>query len=582
MTAWYFNVLLITSVMLLSACSQQQTPIAEKTDNITLASSYADTVLHNGTIYTADDSKPTVTALALKNGRVIYRGDFSGLKPLINDVTRLIDLQQQTATPGFIETHAHLSSLGKASQTLDLTKAKSYQDIVQLVEKAVSNTPVGQVIIGRGWHQNKWEQQPSILVKGFQTHAALSAVSPDNPVLLTHASGHAVFANARAMNVAGVDSSTEFTGDGEIIKDHKGNPTGIFNENAAKLFATVIAPKDPSSLLASRVKQLTLGMQEALAAGITSLHDAGNSAVDIEALMTLGNSGKLPLRLYLMLSSNYPELISSWFAKGPLLGYFDNHLTIRAVKIHGDGALGSRGAWLLDEYTDRPGHYGMPTYPMDGVEKLARESLAAGFQLAVHAIGDRTNREVLDRFALALSSNPNPDHRFRIEHAQHISIEDIPRFGQLGVIAAVQSVHMSSDRPWATKRLGNERIEQGAYVWQKLLKSGAVVINGTDAPVEPITPLASFYAAVTRQTLSGTPAGGYEPSQKMSRQQALKSYTLDAAYGEFNEKIKGSLEVGKLADITVFSRNIMTIPAAEILNTNVTMTIVGGEIKYQQ
>jgi hypothetical protein len=260
-----------------------------------------------------------------------------------------------------------------------------------------------------------------------------------------------------------------------------------------------------------------------------------------------------------------------------------NWLTIRSIKLNCDGALGSRGAWLLEPYSDRPGFYGMATLSMDTVLATARAALKSGFQVCSHAIGDRANREILDRYEMAFKENPEVrDHRFRIEHAQHLHPADIPRFRQLGVIPAMQAIHMSSDRPWAIERLGEKRIKEGAYMWQSLLKTGAVIVNGTDAPVEPLNPIPSFYASVTRKTLKGQPEGGYEPDEKMTRQQALRSYTLDAAYGAFEEKIKGSIEKGKLADFTVFTTDIMTVPEGELLQTEVAMTIVGGKVVFKK
>ncbi|MCB0853822.1 MAG: amidohydrolase family protein, partial [Bacteroidetes bacterium] len=321
-------------------------------------------------------------------------------------------------------------------------------------------------------------------------------------------------------------------------------------------------------------------IDECLANGLTSFQDAGSGALDIEVYQEFLNEEKLDIRLWIMLSGGNQELLDDWYQKGPRI---DDQLTIRAIKLYADGALGSRGAWLLEEYTDRPGHFGNPIMPMATVFGVSEAALTHGFQVCVHAIGDRANQEVLDQFEKAFEANPEAakDSRFRVEHAQHLHLDDIPRFAELDVIASMQAIHMSSDRPWAIDRLGQKRIEDGAYVWQKLLQSGAKVINGTDAPVEPVSPIASFYASVTRQTLSGTPEGGYEPSQKMTREQALKSYTLDAAYGAFQENEKGSIEVGKLADFTVLSQDIMTVPDQDILRTEIVYTIVGGEIKYR-
>jgi predicted amidohydrolase YtcJ len=317
--------------------------------------------------------------------------------------------------------------------------------------------------------------------------------------------------------------------------------------------------------------------------GITSFHDAHTTRENVALFRAFKEEGKLDVRMYMMLSAHDPTLLHEWFQRGREIDTA-NLLTIRSIKLHCDGALGSRGAWLLEPYADRPDFYGMATYPMDSVLSVARQALKHGFQVCSHAIGDRTNREILDRYEKAFQENPEKatDHRFRIEHAQHLHPADIPRFGKLGVIASMQAIHMSSDRPWAIERLGEKRIKEGAYVWQSLLASGAKIVNGTDAPVEPINPIACFYASVTRKTLKGEPEGGYEPKEKMTREQALRSYTLDAAYGAFEENVKGSIEVGKLADFTVFSQDLMTITEDDILKTSVEMTVVGGRVVYEK
>lgn len=561
-----YRLVIVFVLLLVSACS------ADKPER-----QYADMAFTNAVVYTVEGPSTTAEALASRAGRIVYVGSSEGLASWIGPNTRVIDLAGKTVTPGFIESHAHLRGLGHSLQILQLASLNNYEAMVALVAAAVESTPKGEWILGRGWHQSKWDRVPSPQVKGFQTHHALSAVSPDNPVMLGHASGHAVFVNAKAMELAGITADTVFSGDGEIIKDEHGEPTGILNENAAYLVQKLVA----DLTMEQRKKQIERGMEESLRWGITSFHDAGVTSGDIEAMQALGREGRLTVRLYPMLSSADPALIEAFMQSGPMISAFDDYLTVRSIKVHADGALGSRGAWLHEDYLDRPGHRGMPTYPMDGVLQLAQRSLERGFQLNVHAIGDRTNTEVLDRFQAALDANPVSDHRFRIEHAQHLRESDIPRFAELGVIAAMQAIHMGSDRPWAIKRLGKERIEAGAYVWQKLLQSGARVINGTDAPVEPISPLASFYASVSRKTLAGEPDGGYEASQRMSRAQALRSYTLDAAFGEFGESVKGSLEVGKYTDLTVFDRDIMTIPENEILSAKIAMTVVGGVVRYQ-
>jgi hypothetical protein len=405
-------------------------------------------------------------------------------------------------------------------------------------------------------------------------------------VFLRHASGHAGFANAKAMQIAGVNQLAAErpnalmekggVAGGEVLRDALGNPTGLFNERAM----TLITQHIPDNTSETDRQALELAIKACLRNGITSFHDAGASRENIELFHQFKKEGKLDTRLYVMITGYDRELIEEWFKRGPEIDS-TGVLTIRSIKLNCDGALGSRGAWLLEPYTDRPGFYGMATLPMDTVLQTSREGLKYGFQVCSHAIGDRANREILDRYETALKENPKKDHRFRIEHAQHLHPLDIPRFASLGVIPAMQAIHMSSDRPWAIERLGEKRIREGAYMWQSLLKSGARVVNGTDAPVEPVNPIPSFYASITRKTLKGEPENGYEPEEKMTREQALRSYTLDAAYGAFEEKLKGSIERGKLADFTVFTHDLMTVPENEILNSAVAMTIVGGKVLYK-
>jgi predicted amidohydrolase YtcJ len=476
--------------------------------------------------------------------------------------------------------------VGYNELNLDLMSVKSYDELVEKVKEAVSKAQPGQWILGRGWHQDKWDKKPEKMIKGFQTHQLLSEVSPNNPVFLRHASGHAALANAKAMELAGVNQLSaeklqrNLTQEGgEVILDELGNPTGIFNERAMGLIAKQI----PESTSETDAQALDLAIKACLRNGITGFHDAGAGRENIELFRQFKKDGKLDLRLYVMITGFDRDLIYEWLRKGPEID--SSHLlTIRSIKLNCDGALGSRGAWLLESYSDRKDFFGMATLPMDTVLKTSREALKSGFQVCSHAIGDRANREILDRYETAIKENPDKakDHRFRIEHAQHIDPSDLPRFAALGVIPAMQAIHMSSDRPWAIERLGEKRIKEGAYMWQSLLKSGARIVNGTDAPVEPVTPIPCFYASVTRKTLKGEPEGGYEPEEKMTREQALRSYTLDVAYGAFEEKIKGSIETGKLADFTVFSQDLMTIPENEILKTEVEMTIIGGKVVYKK
>jgi hypothetical protein len=561
--------LLLLTILVLQACNS-----GEK----------ADSIFYNGTIYTVDDSNPQVEAVAVKNGMIMATGSKAEIMKLQGDDTEMVDLQGQTMTPGFIESHAHMMGVGYNKLELDLMYVKTYDELVEKVAEAVEKAQPGDWITGRGWHQDKWIEKPDHMVKGFQTHDKLSEVSPNNPVWLRHASGHAAFANAKAMELAGVNNLSieslqgEVEG-GEIIKDELGNPTGVFTERAASIVGKLV----PAETEERAEQALQMAIDECLRLGITSFHDAGSGQDFIDRLQRFKDQGKLKVRMYTMLTGRSPQLLEEWYKKGPMID--PDHLhTVRSIKLNCDGALGPRGAWLLEEYTDRPGHYGHETLPMETVTEVSEKALASGFQVCSHAIGDRANREILDRYEAAFNKYPNIDRRaqrFRIEHAQHLSEEDIARFGEMNIVAAMQAIHMSSDRPWAIDRLGEERIVEGAYVWQKLMQSGAVVCNGTDAPVEPLDPLPSFYASISRKTLEGFPEEGFEADQAMTRAQALKSYTLDGAYAEFEEDFKGSIEVGKAADFTIFNKNIMTIPEQEILKTKVSMTVVGGEIVYK-
>ncbi|GAB5523777.1 MAG: amidohydrolase [Roseivirga sp.] len=542
----------------------------------------ADIVFKNGTIYTVDDQESQVEAVAVKDGMIIALGSSKEVSAYEGSETDIVDLAGKTMTPGFIESHGHLMGVGYNKLELDLMYVKTYDELVAKVAEAVEKAEPGDWITGRGWHQSKWIETPDKMVNGFQTHEPMSAVSPDNPVYLRHASGHATFANAKAMELAGVnrlsvESLSSKVEGGEIIKDELGNPTGVFTERASSLVGKLV-PRDTEE----RAEQaLEMAIQECLQKGITSFHDAGSGQAFIDRLQKFKAEGKLGIRTYTMLTGRSPELLEEWYKRGPMIDP-DHFVTVRSIKLNCDGALGPRGAWLLEPYSDRPDHVGHETLPMETVTTVSEKGLELGFQVASHAIGDRANREILDRYEKAFNKFPDQkDHRFRIEHAQHLHPDDIPRFGSMGVIAAMQAIHMSSDRPWAIDRLGEKRIVEGAYVWQKLLQSGAKIINGTDAPVEPVDQLPSFYASVSRKTLAGLPEGGYEPDQAMSRYEALRSFTIDAAFGEFDEDFKGSIEVGKAADFTVFDKDIMTIPEKEILETKVAMTIVAGKVAYK-
>jgi len=540
-------------------------------------------LIYGGPIYTVDSTQAMVEAVATKDNVILFAGSLDEAEQYKNDLTQLINLDGRAMTPGLIEGHGHFMGLGYNELNLDLINTTSYQEIVDAVAEKVETAAPGEWITGRGWHQSKWEEMPAETVNGFQTHDMLSAVSPDNPVYLSHASGHAGFANAKAMEIAGIQivskegiNQFEVEG-GEVMRDALGRPTGIFNERAQSLITKHI----PASTPEKDVKAFELAVAACQRNGITGFHDAGIGRGTIALFEEMKNAAKMNIRLYAMLTGRDKELLNEWYTKGPLVDP-DNLLTIRSVKLNCDGALGSRGAWLLEPYTDRPGHFGLETLPMDFVKETALNGLQHGFQVCSHAIGDRANREILDRYEVAFDELPDlaTDHRFRIEHAQHIHPDDIPRFAGLKVIPAMQAVHLSSDRPWAIDRLGEQRIKEGAYMWQALLQSGIPIVNGTDVPVEPLNPIASLYASVSRKTLKGTPEGGYEPEQKMTREQALKSYTLDAAYGAFEEDIKGSISAGKLADFTIYSQDLMTVAEEEFLSTEIAMTIFDGKVVY--
>ena len=540
----------------------------------------ADMIIHNGVIYTMNDLNPITEAVAVGDGKIIALGKYRDLDPLINAKTKIINLSGAMMTPGIIEGHGHFYGLGLAKMQLDLSKTESYQDLIDMVSDAVRNSNPGEWILGRGWHQSKWSDNKDDFVKGFQTHDRLSEVSPKNPVWLKHASGHAGFANQNAMDIANVNRETEFGFGGEIIKDLSKEPTGVFNERAQGLISSHI---DNNLSEDSDIRAIELAVKTSLENGITSFHDAGTGKKTIEILREAINRGILKVRIYAMLTSRDTTLLNEWYKKGPEIGTGGDLLTIRSIKLNADGALGSRGAWLIDEYTDRPGHYGMPTQSMEYVYRVAKSGLLSGFQVNSHAIGDKANREILNEYEKVFNEHPDlaANHRWRIEHAQHVAPADIPRFGRMKVIPSIQGIHMSSDRPWAIDRLGKKRIEESAYVWRDLIDHGAILINGSDVPVEPIDPIASFYASTTRKTLKGFPDFGYEPKQKMTRIEALKSYTLNAAYGAFEENIKGSIEIGKYADFTVFSQNLITIPEDKILDTKILYTIVNGVVEYQ-
>ena len=537
----------------------------------------AELVLLGGRVVTlsedAERAPAEAEALAAKDGRIVFVGSDEAAGSWIGPDTEVLDLEGRLAVPGLIEGHGHFWGLGESKLQLALESAASWDEIVAQVAEAVEGSQPGSWILGRGWHQSKWSEPPRPSVQGLPVHAGLSAVSPRNPVLLTHASGHMAFANRRAMTLAGIDATTPDPAGGEIVRDGDGQPTGALRETAENLVANL---RD-GTLEWNHVRRVVgIAAEESLAKGITSFQDAGSSFELIDAYRRMADEGSLPLRLWVMVGEGNESLAES-LDRYRMIDRGNGFLTVRAIKRSIDGALGSHGAWLLEPYADLPESTGLNITSLEAMEETARLAREHDFQLCVHAIGDRANRETLDLFERALAGDRS--RRWRIEHAQHLHPEDVPRFADLGVIASMQAVHCTSDGPWVPDRLGDERAAEGAYVWRKLIDSGAVVTNGTDAPVEDVDPIASFHAAVSRRMANGEL---FEPHQRMTREEALRSYTLDAAYSAFEEDQKGSLEVGKLADVTVLSRDILAVPEEEIPGTEVVYTIVGGRVAYRQ
>ncbi|NIM57390.1 MAG: amidohydrolase family protein [Candidatus Aminicenantes bacterium] len=543
----------------------------------------ADLVLMNGKIVTVDKTKPEAQALAVSGDLIVAVGSNEEIKPYITQETKVIDLEGKLAIPGFIDAHGHFTGLGRSKMVLNFMEVKNWDEVIEMTKEAVNKAKPGEWIFGRGWHQEKWDKTPEPNIDGLPFHHSLSKVSPDNPVLFSHASGHASFANAKAMELAGITKDTRDPPGGEIVKDSEGNPVGAFRETAQRLLRKAsndyLESRTPEEIRVEQLRGIELAVLECLANGVTSFHDAGSSFETIDLFKKVAEEGKLGIRLWVMIRDSN-ERLKERLSEYKIIGLANNHLTARAIKRSLDGALGPHGAWLLKPYEDLPSSSGLNTSTIESVKETARIAIMNDFQLCVHAIGDRANRETLNIFEEAFKAHPDKkDLRWRNEHSQHLHSDDIPRFGQLGVIASMQGIHCTSDAPYVIKRLGKERAEEGAYVWQKLMKSGAVICNGTDVPVEYIDPIACFHATVTRKLKDGTV---FYPDQRMSRQEALRSYTLNGAYAAFQEDILGSLTPGKLADITILSKDIMTVPDDEILEAEVVCTIVGGKVCYKK
>lgn len=569
------KVLLAAAAAALTACGGQ-------------APATADLVLTNGKIVTVDDENPQVEAVAVTDDTILAVGTSQEIEAYIGDQTRVLDLEGRLAVPGFIESHGHFMGLGSAQMQLDLLDTSTWEEIVTKVDSAIQVSRPGQWIRGRGWHQEKWSEAPERTVEGFPTKDRLDEVAPDNPVFLTHASGHAAIANQAALEAADIGPNTASPAGGEIIRDDGGEATGILVDEAEELVGDALAESESSRSAVEadedRRRQAVLAAQEALRNGVTTFHDMGASFGTIDLLREMAESGELPpLRLYLHVSQREvtPEQEEE-LAAHRVVGAANDQVTVRAIgEVTADGALGSRSAWMLEPYSDMASSTGLEVTDMERVREIAEIGLRNGYQIAAHAIGDRANREVLDLFASIFEEQAvsGDTLRWRDEHSQHLHPDDIPRFAELGVIASMQGIHACSDWPYVQARLGEERARQGAYVWQTLWETGAVVTNGTDAPVERVNPIPSFHCTVARK-MAGTDSTFY-PDEALSRERALETYTINGAYAGFEEDLKGSITPGKLADITVLSRDIMTVPEDEILGTVPVYTIVGGAVAYE-
>jgi predicted amidohydrolase YtcJ len=518
----------------------------------------ADLAVINAHVYTVNPKQPTVSAIAVREGKILAVGD--DIRRYLGSATKVIDAKGASIIPGFIDSHGHVRGFGDMLRSIDLRGLTSESDVVRKVSEAVKTHKPGEWIIGRAWDQNLWA------AKQFPNMVGISQAAPDNPVSLERVDGHALWVNRKALALADINAATPDPPGGRILRDAKGAPTGVFVDQAQQLIQKRIPQASASEIEAS----LARASKELARDGITTVHDAGVEYADIAAYRALLREGKLPVRIYAMI--RYPLPLPA----KPEIG---DYLTVRATKLVADGALGSRGAAMLEPYSDDPGNTGLLILDRATIRTAAAGALAKGFQVNTHAIGDRANRAVLQAYGDALRG-PN-DKRFRIEHAQIVSPEDFAKFKEFSILASMQAAHATSDMLWAAARVGPQRIE-GAYAWQRLLHLGVHVPNGSDFPVEDANPLLGFYAAVTRQKLDGSPRDGWFPEQKMSREEALRSWTLEGAYAAFEETRKGSLEPGKMADFVMLSADIMTVPVQEIPRTQVTLTVVGGKIIFSK
>jgi predicted amidohydrolase YtcJ len=553
------RLLMLCAVALLAGCRTQ--PVTEP----------ATLIVHNAQVYTAHDAQPTAQAVAVRGDRIVLVGTSEAALALSGPDTRVIDAAGATLLPGLQDSHAHFVGLGASLQVLQLRGTTDYDAIVEMVRERAAHARPGEWIEGRSWDQNLWP------VKDWPTHDKLTQAAPANPVYLTRVDGHAALVNKAALDAAGITRDTPDPPGGRLIRTPGGEPTGVLIDTAQGLVARKIPPVSAEQL----EDRILLADAEARRLGLTTVHDAGVPPATVEVYKRLIDAGKLKTRLYVMLQGPLPVLEAE-FKKGPVISH-GGRLTVRAIKIGADGALGSRGAALLEPYSDEPATTGLMTTPPEDIYAQTLAASRAGFQTCIHAIGDRANRVVMSVFERVQAEVPGArDLRMRNEHAQILDAADIPRFAQLNVIASMQATHATSDMPWVPARIGAERTAEGAYVWQRLIRSGVIIANGSDFPVEPPDPLLGIYAAITRQDPAGMPEGGWMPDERMSREETLKSFTWNAAYAAHAEKDLGSLEVGKLADMVLLDKNVMTIDPPDILSTSVIATVIGGEIVFER
>ena len=524
------------------------------------AAQTADLVIVNADIYTVNEKQPKAKEIAMAGGRILAVGN--SVKSSIGAQTRIIDANGATIIPGLIDSHGHVENLGQQMETFDFRNTKTVAEIAAKIKQAASKTPKGEWIVGRSWDQTNWGGD-------FPTHDALTAAAPDNPVYLTRVDGHAGWVNKKAMEIAGLDAKTADPSGGKIIRGAGGQPTGVLIDRAQGLVRNKIPPPTEEQ----NQRRLLLAAQECVRLGMTGVHDAGVGSQTIESYKRLIAARKLPFRVYAMIGGE-GQLWNQYLKSGPETSDF---LAVRSIKLMVDGAMGSRGAALWQPYSDDKENSGLLMIKETDIERVARAAVKAGFQVNTHAIGDRANRIVLNAYGAVLGTST--DKRFRVEHAQAVSLPDFALFARNGIIASMQSTHATSDMRWAEARLGPDRL-QGSYAPKRFLKLGVKVANGSDFPVEEPNPMLGFFAAVSRQDVNGYPAGGWRPDQKLTREEALYSWTMAGAHAAFEENVKGSLEVGKFADLVMLSGNIMTMPELEIPKVKVKMTVVGGKIVH--